>query len=428
MSSNAYRPAVTIVGGGMITRIQVLPSVYQLQRLGTVGDISVTALDAPPLKALAEDAALVGAFPGQTFTAYPDFRKVDASAKFPNLYGEVIDKMTARGIVVVAVPDQLHYAVIKRALEHDQHVCTVKPLVLKYAEAVEIEHLAYERGLFVGVEYHKRFDDRSLMARMAYRQGRFGEFRLGNARLVECWYYRHSNFENWMTSENSDAFAYIGCHYVDLVCFITGLLPTSVSVYGIREKYPNGKEGFLWTDARVIFENGACLNVQNGLGYPDDGPGGNDQGMALYGGGNDLGTFLFHSDQYRGVKYGYVEKGSEPGDTIYAEPNPDYFRLVQTGGKGLTAVGYGYRSIAAIMGAACRVENETAGLSGKQALAARRKLIRETDAEGIIATPANSSYNELVMEAGRKSILAGGREVVIEYGDRPGVAFREYAD
>jgi len=128
------------------------------------------------------------------------------------------------------------------------------------------------------------------------------------------------------------------------------------------------------------------------------------------------------------VKYGFVEKGSEPGDTIYAEPNPDYFRLVQTGGKGLTAVGYGYRSIAAIMGAACRVENETAGLSGKQALAARRKLIRETDAEGIIATPANSSYNELVMEAGRKSILAGGREVVIEYGDRPGVAFREYAE
>ena len=78
----------------------------------------------------------------------------------------------------------------------------------------------------VGVEYHKRFDDRSLMARRKYRAGLFGEFRLGTACLMEKWYYRHSNFQNWCTTENSDAFTYIGCHYVDLVHFITGLLPT----------------------------------------------------------------------------------------------------------------------------------------------------------------------------------------------------------
>ena len=49
----------------------------------------------------------------------------------------------------------------------------------------------------VGVEYHKRFDDRSLMARRQYRAGQFGEFRLGTACLMEKWYYRHSNFQNW---------------------------------------------------------------------------------------------------------------------------------------------------------------------------------------------------------------------------------------
>jgi hypothetical protein len=38
-----------------------------------------------------------------------------------------------------------------------------------------------------------------------------------------------------------------------------------------------------------------------------------------------------------------------------------------------------------------------------------------------MATPANSSYNELVVEAGRKSILDGGREMRIEYGDKPHV-------
>ena len=43
-----------------------------------------------------------------------------------------------------------------------------------------------------------------------------------------------------------------------------------------------------------------------------------------------------------------------------------------------------------------------------------------------MATPANSSYNELVVEAGRMSILNGGREVAIEYGSTPGVKFKQY--
>ncbi len=44
-----------------------------------------------------------------------------------------------------------------------------------------------------------------------------------------------------------------------------------------------------------------------------------------------------------------------------------------------------------------------------------------------MATPANSSYNELVIEAGRKSILAGGREVAIDY-EKSTVAFRALND
>ena len=82
-------------------------------------------------------------------------------------------------------------------------------------------------------------------------------------------------------------------------------------------------------------------------------------------------------------------------------------------------VGYGYRSIEALVKAALRVEQ------GKD-LAARRKIIREIDAEGILATPANSSYNELVIEAGRMSILNNGRPVAIEYGKKPGVKFKAF--
>ncbi|HXG33291.1 MAG TPA: Gfo/Idh/MocA family oxidoreductase [Bryobacteraceae bacterium] len=414
------KPQVTIVGGGMITHDQLLPSLYHMQRLGLIGEITVCASHARTLRRLGESPLLARAFPGHSFRPQPPL-DADPDASHPELYRGVIAAMPPRNLVVVAVPDQLHYEVILAALSCNQHVCAVKPLVLKVSQALEIEQEAYSRGLLVGVEYHKRFDDRALLARRRYREGKFGEFRLGTACLLEKWYYRHSNFQNWCTVENSDAFTYIGCHYVDLVHFITGLLPVAVSVYGIRDRYPNGKEGFLWTDARVLWNNGACLNVQNALGFPDEAPGTNTQGLTLYCAGNDKGGLISHSDQYRGIKYCYIEKDDAPGSTYYAEPSTDYFQYVDLGGPGLVPVGYGYRSVEYIVKAAIRLETETAGLPEEQALARRQALLKEYDHAGIMATPANSYYNELVIEAGRLSLLNQGREARIEYGDNPGV-------
>ena len=409
-------PMVTVVGGGMITQIQILPSLYQLQRLGVIGDIAVSALNGAPLKVLAEDQTLLDAFPDNTFTPYPDFRKVDPNEKFPALFEEVLKKMPKRNIVFVALPDQMHYMAIRKALENDQHVVTVKPLVLKYKEAIEIEHLALSKGLFCGVEYHKRFDDRALMARQQYRKGNFGEFKLGHAWLNEPWYYRDSNFQNWCTCENSDMFTYVGCHYVDQVAFVTGLMPTEVSVYGIKDKYPNGRDGYLWCNAVVNWSNGASLSVLDGMCYPNAAPGGNAQGIQMFCKGSKDACVVLHDDQYRGLKHGY----ENPSDgKTYHEPSPDYFKLVYRGGKGLEPVGYGYRSIEALVRAVARVE-------GGKDLEARQAAIKEIDAEGVLSTPANSAYNELVIEAGRMSILNQGRPVVIEYGKEPKVRFKEY--
>ena len=419
------RPAVTVIGGGMITHDQILPSLFQLQRLGVIGDISVCAQHARTVKALAEADGIKRAFPGQSFKAYPPVDS-DPNQAHPDLYKNVVAQMPARNIVVMALPDQLHYDAIMTALRANQHVCAVKPLVLKASESIEIEREARARGLVVGIEYHKRFDDRSLMARRRYKAGMFGEFRLGTSCLMEKWYYRHSNFKNWFTIENSDAFTYIGCHYVDLVHYITGLLPSAVSVYGVRDRLPTGREGFLWTDARVIWNNGACLNVQNSLSFPDDAAGPNTQYLTMYFSKDDKGGYLQHSDQYRGLAYSYVEKPSGPGSTIYSEPSPDYFQYQDFGGPGLEPVGYGYRSVKFIIETCIRVEKETEGLPEDKALARRQQLLREIDETGIMATPANSRYNELVIEAGRLSILNGGREAVIDY-DKPSVSLRDYS-
>ena len=428
---------VLIVGGGMITHDQLLPSIYHLQRLGVVGTISISALNARPLKELAEAPDLVEAFPGQSFTPFPGFHRVDPDTRFPDLYKEAIASLKPDNVVVVAVPDPLHYLVILEALNRDQNVLCVKPLVQKYAEGQEIDRVAKARGLYVGVEYHKRFDRRALLAKKDYAAGRFGEFKIGEARLVESWSYRFSNFQNWFTKENSDPFTYVGCHYVDQVYFVTNLRPTQVSVRGLEGAFPNGNIGYLWSLGVVTFENGAILSIINGLGYPDDGAGSNDQGLTLFCEGGEKGSIIRHNDQFRGVAHCYIT-GTGPGGKHYNYINPDYLRLLPWQGKGLKPVGYGYDSIDANMSAIRHLKSFASfernrpkrasasrefldELSVTVLLDLRRGFLKEVDRRGIIATPANSYINELVTEAARLSIGAGGTSVDIKYDPTPHV-------
>ncbi|MCX6609948.1 MAG: Gfo/Idh/MocA family oxidoreductase [Acidobacteria bacterium] len=386
---------VTVIGGGMIVHDQILPSLYQLRRKGLVGNITICARNKTTLDTLAANERIAKAFPGESFTATTA------------CYKDVLANAAQRNLTIIALPDQLHFDAVMTAIDAQQHVICVKPLVQKIQQAKIIEKAAQDRNLFVGVEYHKRFDDRALMARDRYRAGHFGDFKLGTARLFEKWYYRHSNFQNWFSMENSDAFTYIGCHYVDLVHFITGLLPVSISVAGVPEKFPNGTDAWMWTDARVKWSNGALLNVQNALGYPDQGPGSNTQGMTLWTSLGDRGGFLNHTDSHRGLEYCYVDGG-------YSEPSPDYMQYVPNHlGPGERVVGYGYRSIEALVEAAQSVEADP-------------KQLEVIETQGIVATASNSSYNELVTEAARLSLENEGREVLIQYGTLPFVHLKSY--
>jgi len=413
---------VTIVGGGMITHDLILPSVYHLQRTGIVNDINICALDSGPLNYLKNSEEIKNAFPDQDFNAFPSLSEAEEN-KFPELYKEVLANMKPRQIVVVAMPDQLHYPVIMEALKNNQHILCVKPLVLKYEQTAEIERIAFEKGLFTGVEYHKRFDTRALMAKKSYARKEFGEFVIGEAKMIEPYSYRSSNFQNWFTWDKTDPFVYVGCHYVDLVYFITGLKPVEVTVSGIKGKFPNGNTGYMWANGRVRYENGALLSVTDGLGYPDDGAGSNEQNLHMYFEGNGKSGHLKHNDQFRGVEYSYLD-GIGPGGTHFNYVSPDFFRLVPWAGKGDKPVGYGYESVAASITMAHSIEKQVSSLSGTNSLKKRQEIIKSVDNKGIIATPANSYINELVVEAARLSILNDGEIAVIEYGNNPKVTLR----
>lgn len=407
---NNSKVDVLVVGAGMIVHDQILPSLYHLQRLGKVGKISICARHSTPLKNLFESNTIREAFPNHTFEPYPAIDTPEDEF-YPELYKEVIRKLPPRQCVFIALPDNLHYEAIMEALHNEQHVICVKPLVQTYRHAIEIEKLAKSKGLFVGIEYHKRFDIRSLLARKHYRAGLLGEFVIAEAKMIEPYYYRHSNFQNWFTCEISDPFTYVGCHYVDLVSFITGLRPVAVSVVGIKNRFPNGKEGYMWSHGRVIFENGGILSVINGLGYPDIGGGSNQQGLEMYFECGDCTATLRHDDQFRGVTYAFREDLEEPNKKFYLV-NTDYFRLVPWSGEGLKPVGYGYASIEELINSVLKIECF-------KDLKEKLKELENIDNKGIIATPSNSFYNELINECARCSIAENGKLYKINYNLNP---------
>src|SRR5579864_4554823 len=96
----SYQPQVTVIGGGMITHDQILPSLYQLQRLGRIGEIAVCASRRTTVETLAAAEGIVRAFPGHSFRAFPE--SGDPARPQPELYRQVIERMAPRQIVVAA--------------------------------------------------------------------------------------------------------------------------------------------------------------------------------------------------------------------------------------------------------------------------------------------------------------------------------------
>jgi predicted dehydrogenase len=86
--------------------------------------------------------------------------------------------------VSVATPNNTHYEICKSALAHGIHVVCEKPLTFTIAEARDLQRLAGETGLIVGVTYgyagHQLIEE----ARALIAEGALGEIRLVNLQFA----------------------------------------------------------------------------------------------------------------------------------------------------------------------------------------------------------------------------------------------------
>ena len=110
-----------------------------------------------------------------------NLKELQSKYNIKNIYTDIDLCLENKEIdtIYVAVPNNLHYEVAKKALEAGKNVICEKPFTLKYDEAVELFEIAEARGLIlieaITNQYQKNYLD------IKYNIDKIGEIR-----LVEC--------------------------------------------------------------------------------------------------------------------------------------------------------------------------------------------------------------------------------------------------
>jgi predicted dehydrogenase len=131
-------------------------------------------------------------------------------------------------VLFVATPDHVHTQPILDALDAGCDVITEKPLCLTTAEADQILSKARDAGRIVAVDMHKRFDPfvREMMSNATEKYGQINRVRAVLEEPLEV----STDIFAW--AEQSNPFAYVGCHWLDVVHHYLDVKPRTVFATG----------------------------------------------------------------------------------------------------------------------------------------------------------------------------------------------------
>jgi predicted dehydrogenase len=155
-------------------------------------------------------------------------------------------------VVHLASPNRLHFEQCKAALAAGKHVICEKPLAMTTAETAELVKLATAAGVVAAVNYNVRFYPLVLELRERVAGGLMGDVLHVTGSYLQDWLLYDTDF-NWrvLAEDGGElrAVADIGTHWVDTVCFATGLEVEAVladlsTVHPVRRRPAGGSETF----------------------------------------------------------------------------------------------------------------------------------------------------------------------------------------
>ena len=256
-------------------------------------------------------------------------------------------------VLFVATPDHVHTAPILDAIEAGCDVITEKPLCLSMSEADQLIAKAKAAGAIVAVDMHKRYDPflREMLLKAPEQYGPINRIRAVLEEPLEV----STDIFAW--AEQSNPFAYVGCHWLDVVHHYLGVKPVSVFATGqknlllnwdqhhqvVAERRGDSPDSFkrqhaikTWDsiDVAVTYDNGMRGDYNNNWINPAEFEGAVNQELEVYG---VYGRGLV-DQQDRGYREAIIGDGSRTR-------NPTFGGRIQHHGGNLEIFGYGKASI-----------------------------------------------------------------------------------
>ena len=168
-------------------------------------------------------------------------------------------------LAVASIRTDRKPAIHARLLESGIHLMAEKPLARTVAETAAIVAKAKRHGLQLGICYQNRYHPLVIQARDFYQQGLLGDLMTLEMRqlttqvqfrLAIPWMFQHQFAGGGMLS-------WLGCHYIDLMHYVTGDEVVSVSA----EVATRGEEDIDVEDVAVLslrFRSGALGSLHVG--------------------------------------------------------------------------------------------------------------------------------------------------------------------
>ena len=314
------------------------------------------------------------------------------SIEDPQAYKKILETMESPACAIVAVPDHLHYEIVKDCLNAGLHTLVVKPLTPTLSEARKLVTLAKKQNLYGAVEFHKRWDRQNLMLRDVFKTGKIGDPLYTWTEYSQRKSIPTEKFRSW--AEKTNILQYLGVHYVDIIRFITGAIPIRVMALGQKNWLKS--QGLDIHDAIQCMvewkmENGKLFNqtlLTNWID-PESTSAMSDQKLKVVG---TRGRFEANQKE-RGIRLIVDGKTLE-------EPNPDFCQPYKIKNGETQWQGYGIESIVTFF------EDVTHIINGQE-LPEYFENKRPTFNEATISTA--------VIEAAGKSLTQDGMWITIDH-------------
>jgi predicted dehydrogenase len=355
---------VAIIGGGMFFDDIIGQSFKDFMRGGIAGALNSIGMShlAPAVADVKIDVCAVGTRSQQSGTAGKIvnwFADDFADHKIDACYGESVWREILEthkpDVLFVATPDNVHTQPIIDAIDAGVDVITEKPLCLSISEADTIIKKAQIAERIVAVDMHKRYDPfiRDMMLKAASQYGAINRVRAVLEEPLEV------STEVFAWAEDSNPFAYVGCHWLDVVHHYLKVKPVAVYATGQKNLLLNWDSHHIeiatrrnvdpasfkrresirtWDsmDVAVTYENGMRGDYNNNWINPAEFEGAVNQEIELYG---IYGRGMV-DQQERGYREAIIGDGSRTR-------NPSFGGRIRHHGGHLELFGYGKASIAA---------------------------------------------------------------------------------